>query len=79
MFKKRIYELKRNPITKEFLINDEQFCPRCFINFGDWELAAIHRSNGNQKNSICLKPEDVGLTSYKSYGGALVWGMTDVI
>lgn len=71
----RIYGLRRNPKTSDFLINVERFCPRSFHAFDDWAIALVHKSNGRDQGAYCLSPLSLGLVANKSYGAALVWSV----
>ena len=72
-----ISRVKQNPKTKEFLVNEERYCGRCFLNFEDEYAHQIHRTHGGKAYSKCLDPETVDLERYIGYGNALVWKCKD--
>ncbi|CAB4738156.1 unannotated protein [freshwater metagenome] len=73
----RISRLYQNPKTKEFLLNEEVYCGRCFTNFEDEYAHQIHRTKAGRADSICLDPESVDLEAYVNFGDALVWKCKD--
>lgn len=72
-----IRSLRQNPKTKEFLLNEEKYCGRCFLNFEDEYAHQIHRTHGGKSYSKCLDPESVDLVAYVNFGDALVWKCRD--
>ena len=69
--------LRQNPKTQEFLLNEERYCGRCFVNFEDEFAHQVHRTHGGKAYSNCLDPESVDLEKYISFGNALNWKCKD--
>ena len=70
---KHLYSVRQNPQTKELICNEEQFCPGCFKNFGDWQILAAHRIKRREERSLCLDPIRVGLVAKRNIANAIVW------
>jgi hypothetical protein len=71
--KYKIYEVKQNPVTKEILVNEEQFCTFCFENFADYEAIQLHRKRYGSYKVVCKSPKQIGLIQYINTSGAPVW------
>ena len=74
--KKRTYKVSQNPKTKSLLRNEEVHCIHCFENFGDLEILAMHMSQGENFECICLSPKSIPLTPQRNFSGAVVWRVT---
>jgi hypothetical protein len=54
------------------LLNKEQICPSCHLNFGTTEAGDAHRNLTGEKFK-CLEPAEVGLIPVLNILGTLVW------
>jgi hypothetical protein len=68
-----MFRVTLNPRTQEILINYEQYCGRCFLNFEDQYAHLLHRTHAGKSYSRCLDPEACDLEAYVNSRGSLVW------
>ena len=63
----------RNRWTKDLLLNREQVCPACHLNFGTTKAGDAHRIGEFGIDRRCANPNDVGLVSVMNKFSTLVW------
>ena len=63
----------RNRWTKDLLLNREQVCPACHLNFGTTKAGDAHLIGEFGIDRRCANPNDVGLVSVENKFSTLVW------
>ena len=73
----KMFHIRLNPRTQELLVDYEQYCGRCFLNFEDQYAHLSHRTHAGKSYSKCLDPETCDLQAYVNSRGSLVWKCKD--
>jgi hypothetical protein len=63
----------RNKWTGQVLLNKEQICPSCHLNFGGTLAGDKHRPSKGSETPVCVDPESIGLVKTFNKYGTEVW------
>ena len=79
MHRSEILPTHRNKWTGQKLLNKEQVCPSCHLNFGGTLAGDKHRPSRGFETPVCVDPKSVGLVNAFNKFGTEVWRLPQEI